>query len=62
MREAETGADDDPGHRRAVEYITGADVGDADRVLVGDLFQPREQLLEQRPAAPSVDHLLVFLQ
>ncbi len=33
-----------------------------DPVLVGDVFQHREEFLKQGPAAPGVDHVLVFLQ
>ena len=62
LRHPEPRADDDRRHRRLVEDIAHADIGDADAMLVGDRLERRQQFLEQCPAAPGVDHVLVFLQ
>ncbi len=62
LGDAEPRADYHACHRRPIEHIAGADIGDADAVLPGDLFQRREQFLEQAPAAPGGDHAGVFLQ
>src|SRR5208282_1870108 len=62
FREAETCADDYPGHRGAIEKVADSDVGDAYLVLVRDLLQDREQFLEQGPSAPRLDHVAIFLE
>src|ERR1700722_5232788 len=62
LRYAEPRPDDDAGHRRAIQNVADADIGDAHPMFVGSLFQHPEQFLEQRPSAPRVDHVLVLLQ
>src|SRR6516165_10226707 len=59
---AEPRTDDDAGDAWTVQYVADADIGDTHPMFVGDLFQRREQLLEQCPSAPGVDHVFVFLQ
>lgn len=43
-----------------VEHPSDADVGDANPVLVCHAFGDREQVLEQRPAPPLPDHVVVL--
>ena len=62
LSRSETRADDDRRHRGLVEDIAHAEIGDADAIFVGDRLEHRQQFLEQGPAAPGVDHVLVFLQ
>ena len=62
LRHTEPSADDYASHRRTIQYVTNPDIGDTYPVSVGDLLQHREQLLEQRPVPPSVEHVFVFLQ
>jgi len=62
LRAFEAGADDYASHGRTIQYVTNADIGDTYPVFVGDLLQNREQLLEQRPVPPSVEHVFVFPQ
>ena len=61
LRYPEPRADNDAGHRRAVQNVADTDIGDAHAMFVGGLFQDREQFLEQGPSAPCIDHVLVLL-
>src|SRR6202022_4721880 len=62
LRYPEPRADDRAGDRRPVEDVADADIGDANAMLISDLLQNGEQLLEQCPPTPGVDHVFVFLQ
>ena len=62
LRHPQAGADDDTGDGRAVQDVPDGNVGDADAVFVGDGAEGGQQLLEQAPPAPGVDHLLVLAQ
>src|SRR5205085_870931 len=53
---------DDPGHGRTLEDGTHRYIGDADTVLIGNLLQHLQQLLEQLPPTPGIDHLLILPQ
>jgi len=58
----EPAPDDDPRHRGVVEDVARRDVRDAHSVLGGDRVRDAKQFLEQRPAPPQVDHVLVLPQ
>src|SRR6478672_1494365 len=49
------------GHRWTIKDVADTDIGDTHPMFVGDLFQHRQQLLEQGPSTPCVDHVLVLL-
>src|SRR5215471_7343796 len=49
---------DDPGHRRPIEYVAHRHIGKADIVFVSNLLQ----YLEQFPATPGINHLLILPQ
>src|SRR5262245_57830611 len=53
---------DDPSHRRTIENVAHRHIGQADPVLSSNLLQHLEQLLEQRPATPGVNHLFILPQ
>ena len=43
LRHTEPSANDYAGHRRTIQYVTNADIGDTYPVFVGDLLQYRER-------------------
>ena len=59
---AETDAYDHTGDGGPIQNRASRDVCEADAMPIGDCLERRQELLEQGPAAPGVDHLFVFLQ
>lgn len=49
--------DNDTSDERLLEHVANSNVRNADIVPITDLLQREQQLLEERPSAPGIDHL-----
>uniref|UniRef100_A0A8C7LGL9 5'-(N(7)-methylguanosine 5'-triphospho)-[mRNA] hydrolase n=1 Tax=Oncorhynchus kisutch TaxID=8019 RepID=A0A8C7LGL9_ONCKI len=58
----ETTAHDDSSHCWPVQNVAGSHVGNGAAVALGNTVQDNQQLLEQPPSSPAINHLLVFTE
>src|SRR2546425_841714 len=60
--DAESHPHDDSSYSWTIENVAHCHIGNADTMRIGNLLQHPQQLLEQLPASPGVDHLFVLPQ